>query len=80
VKRCVSVGPFRDVSQTARAASSLRSGGYDPRQRIAEGDVYWIDIDLKPTDSVPEPSDLQTEAGRIQRSEVKACPNAGAVP
>jgi hypothetical protein len=80
VKRCVSVGPFRDVSQTARAASTLRSGGYDPRQRVAEGDVYWIDIDLKPTDSVPKPSDLQSETGRIQRLEVKACPNAGAVP
>jgi hypothetical protein len=80
VKRCVSVGPFRDVSQTARAASTLRSGGYDPRQRVAEGDVYWIDIDLKPTDSVPKASDLQSETGRIQRLEVKACSNAGAVP
>jgi hypothetical protein len=80
VKRCVSVGPFRDESQTARAASTLRSGGYDPRQRVAEGEVVWIDIDLKPTDSVPKPSDLQSETGRIQRLEVKACPNAGAVP
>jgi hypothetical protein len=80
VKRCISVGPFRDVSQTARAAGTLRSGGYDPRQRVAEGDVYWIDIDLKPTDSVPKPSDLQSETGRIQRLEVKACPNAGATP
>ncbi len=80
VERCVTVGPFRDVSQIARAASTLRSGGYDLRQRVAEGDVYWIDIDLKPTDSVPKPSDLQTETGRIQRLEVRACPNAGAVP
>jgi hypothetical protein len=80
VKRCVSVGPFRDASQTARASSTLRGGGYDPRQRVAEGDVYWIDIDLQPTDSVPQPSDLQSETGRIQRLEVKACPNAGATP
>ena len=159
VKRCISVGPFRDVSETAHAASTLRGGGYDPRQRVAEGevwagvwvylpippslssgqllsklkaagiedalempgpsessvislglfadqkraqtrvaqaqalgfnpgiadrkrtgDVYWIDIDLKPTDSVLKPSDLQSETGRIQRLEVKGCPSAGAPP
>lgn len=159
VKRCISVGPFRDVSETAHAASTLRSDGYDPRQRVAEGevwagvwvylpiapsrssdqmlaklraagiedalempgpnessvislglygdqkraqtrvaqaqalgfnpaiadrkrtgDVYWIDIDLKPTDSVLKPGDLQSETGRIQRLEVKACPSAGAAP
>jgi len=154
VKRCISVGPFRDVSEAARAASTLRSGGYDPRQRVAEGEVwagvwvylplpasksaadqvleklkaggiddalqmpgpndtsvislglfseakraqarvaqaqalqinpaiadrkrngnvYWIDIDLKRTDSLLNPSDLQGEAGRIVRLEVKACP------
>ena len=156
VKRCISVGPFRDVAEAAHAASTLRSGGYDPRQRVAEGEVwagvwvylplpptrtagdqilaklksggiedalempgpndasvislglfsdskraqarvaqaqslgfnpaladrkrtgnlYWIDIDLKPTDSVLKPSDLQGEAGRIVRLEVKGCPAA----
>ena len=156
VKRCISVGPFRDVAEAAHAASTLRGGGYDPRQRVAEGevwagvwvylpitpqrsaeqtlaklkaggiedalempgpnegsvislglygdskraqtrvaqaqalgfnpaltdrkrtgDVYWIDIDLKPTDSVLKPSDLQGDAGRIVRLEVKGCPVAG---
>jgi hypothetical protein len=155
VKRCISVGPFRDVAEAAHAASTLRGGGYDPRQRVAEGevwagvwvylpiaasrsseqmlaklkgggiedalempgpnegsvislglysdskraqtrvaqaqalgfnpaladrkrtgDVYWIDIDLKPTDSVLKPADLQSEAGRIVRLEVKGCPAA----
>lgn len=158
VKRCISVGPFRDVAEASHAASTLRSGGYDPRQRVADGDVwagvwvylplpatraasdqmlaklkaagiedalempgpndgsvislglyseskraqarvaqtqalgfnpaiadrkrtgnvYWIDIDLKPTDSVLKPSDLQGEAGRIVRLEVKGCPADGA--
>jgi hypothetical protein len=158
VKRCISVGPFRDVAEAAHAASTLRSGGYDPRQRVADGDVwagvwvylplpatraageqllaklkaagiedalempgpndgsvislglyseskraqarvaqaqalglnpaiadrkrtgnvYWIDIDLKSTDSVLKPSDLQGEAGRIVRLEVKGCPADGA--
>ena len=157
VKRCVSVGPFRDVSETARAASTLRGGGYDPRQRVAEGEVwagvwvylplpsarpaveqalaklkaagidealempgpnegsvislglfsetkraqsrvaqaqalgfnpgiadrkrngnvYWIDIDLKPTDGLLNPSDLKGESGRIVRLEVKGCSSAG---
>jgi hypothetical protein len=153
-KRCISVGPFRDVAETAHAASTLRSGGYDPRQRVADGEVwagvwvylpvppgpsagdkllaklkiagiedalempgpgdapvislglfseqkraqarvaqahglgldpgladrkrtgnvYWIDVDLKPTDGLLNPSDLQGEAGHISRLEVKACP------
>jgi hypothetical protein len=157
VKRCISVGPFRDVSETAHAASTLRGGGYDPRQRVADGEVwagvwvylplpavraaadqmltklkaggiddalempgpndaavislglysepkraqarvaqaqalgfnpgiadrkrngnvYWIDIDLKPTDGLLNPSDLQGESGRIVRLEVKGCPSAG---
>jgi hypothetical protein len=161
VQRCISVGPFRDVSEAAHAATTLRGGGYDPRQRVADGDVwagvwvylplpasraageqalaklksggiddalempgpsegsvislglysetkraqarvaqaqalgfnpaladrkrtgnvYWIDIDLKPTDSLLNPADLQGESGRIVRLEVKGCPAAaGAAP
>jgi hypothetical protein len=156
VRRCISVGPFRDVAEAAHAASTLRGGGYDPRQRVADGEVwagvwvylpipangaaneqllsklkgagiddalempgpvdgsvislglfseqkraqariaqvhalgfnpgiadrkrignvYWIDIDLKPTDGLLNPADLQGEAGRISRLEIKACPAA----
>ena len=158
VRRCISVGPFRDVAEAAHAASTLRGGGYDPRQRVADGEVwagvwvylpipgngaaneqllsklkgagiddalempgpvdgsvislglfseqkraqariaqvhalglnpgiadrkrtgnvYWIDIDLKPTDGLLNPSDLQSEAGHITRLEIKACPAAAA--
>jgi hypothetical protein len=161
VKRCITVGPFRDVAEAAHAASLLRGGGYDPRQRVVDGDVwagvwvylpipaspvggeqllaklraagiddalempgpadasvislglfseqkraqarvaqaqalglnpgiadrkrtgnvYWIDIDLKPTDGLLNPSDLQGESGHISRLEVKACPaGAAAAP
>jgi hypothetical protein len=160
VKRCISVGPFSDVSEAAHAASTLRGGGYDPRQRVADGEVwagvwvylplpasrplaeqtlaklkaggiddalempgpndgsvislgffsetkraqarvaqaqalgfnpgladrkrtgnvYWIDIDLKPTDSLLNAGDLQGESGRIVRLEVKGCPSASAQP
>ena len=153
-KRCVSVGPFRDVSEAARAAGTLRGSGHDPRQRVADGEVwagvwvylplpptpdaasqvldklkaggiddalempgpndtsvvslglfsepkraqarvaqaqalalnatvadrkrngnvYWIDIDLKPTESTLYTTDLQGESSRIVRLEVKSCP------
>ena len=156
VQRCVTVGPFRDVSEASRAASTLRAGGYDPRQRVLDGEVwagvwvyvpspathpateqvlaklksagieealempgpadgsvislglfseqkraqarvaqaqslgfsatmadrkrsgnqYWIDIDLKAKDGPINPADLQGEAGRIQRLDVKSCPVA----
>jgi len=158
VKRCISVGPFREVSEAAHAAATLRAAHYDPRQRAAEGEVwagewvylptpagrgaadqvlaklkaggiddalempgpndgsvislglfsepkraqarvaqaqamglnpgiadrkrtgnvFWIDIDLKPTDTLLNPADLQGEAGRIVRLEVKGCPASAA--
>jgi len=158
LKRCMSVGPFREVSEAAHAAATLRAAHYDPRQRAAEGEiwagvwvylptpagraavdqvfaklkaggiddalempgpndgsvislglfsepkraqarvaqaqamglnpgiadrkrtgnVFWIDVDLKPTDAGLNPADLQSEAGRIVRLEVKSCPSSGA--
>lgn len=154
--RCVSIGPFRDLSEATQASAALRGGGYDPRTRVAEGDVwaglwvylddlpsheeaqramtllkrrgisdayimpsadltndislgvfsdparaqrraeeiktlgftptiadrtrrgtvYWIDLDLKATDGLINPADLQSESGRIVRLEVIACPSA----
>ena len=158
VKRCVTVGPFRDVAEASHAASLLRGGGYDPRQRVVDGEVwagvwvyapipaspaageqllaklkaagiedalempgpadasvislglfsdqkraqsrvaqvqalglnpgivdrkrtgnvYWIDIDLKPTDGLLNPADLQGQSGHISRLEVRACPSGAA--
>jgi hypothetical protein len=51
--RCTSVGPFRDLSQAAAAAATLRGAGYDPQQRVVEGDLwsgYWVYIGAIPTD------------------------------
>jgi len=152
--RCLSIGPFLDVAEAARAAATLRGGGYQPRQRVAEGDVwagewvylpmpaapaaaaqlraklqaggiedalempgpddlpvvslglfsepkragariqlarslglkpvvadrkrtgdvYWIDVDLKPTDGNLNPADLEGQSGRIVRLQVVGCP------
>jgi hypothetical protein len=44
---CTSVGPFRELSQAATAAAALRNAGYQPAQRVVEGDVwsgYWVYI------------------------------------
>lgn len=43
--RCISLGPFRELSQAATAAANLRSTGLRPTQRLAEGDIwvgYWV--------------------------------------
>jgi hypothetical protein len=45
--RCTSVGPFRELSQAAAAAATLRTSGHQPVQRVGEGDVwvgYWVYI------------------------------------
>ena len=158
VIRCVSIGPFRDLAEATQASATLRGGGYDPRTRVAEGDVwaglwvylddlpsheeaqramtllkrrgisdayimpsadltndislgvfseparaqrraeeirtlgftptiadrtrrgtvFWIDLDLKATDGIINPAELQSESGRIVRLEVLACPSEAA--
>jgi cell division septation protein DedD len=45
---CSSVGPFRELAQAATAAANLRAAGYQPTQRVAEGDIwigYWVYLD-----------------------------------
>ena len=52
--RCTSVGPFRELSQAATAAATLRADGYQPSQRVAEGDIwigYWVYIPAIATES-----------------------------
>jgi cell division septation protein DedD len=52
-ERCTSVGPFRELSQAATAAATLRAAGHQPVQRVAEGDIwigYWVYIAAIPTE------------------------------
>jgi len=52
--RCTTVGPFRELAQAATAAATLRAAGYEPTQRVAEGDVwigYWVYLDTIPTEA-----------------------------
>jgi hypothetical protein len=78
----ISIGLFSDQKRAqARVAQAWALGlkpGIADRKRA--GNLYWVDIDLKPTDSVVNPADLQGEAGRITRLEVKSCPAAAVQP
>lgn len=43
--RCVSIGPFYDLTEAARASTRLRELGFPPRQRVSEGPVwsgFWV--------------------------------------
>ena len=48
------MGPFRELSQAATAAAALRTAGHQPRQRVAEGDIwigYWVYIQAITTEA-----------------------------
>jgi cell division septation protein DedD len=52
--QCTSVGPFRELGQAASAAANLRAAGYDPMQRVAEGDIwigYWVYVEAIRTEA-----------------------------
>lgn len=43
--RCVSVGPFADLTRAARGAALLKDRGFNPRQRAEPGDLwegFWV--------------------------------------
>jgi len=74
----ISLGIFSDPARAQKRADDVRAMGYTPStsDRSRRGSVYWIDVDLKPTDGFINPADLQGEAGKIVRLEVQACPVA----
>ena len=62
----------RAQARVAQAQSLGFNPGISDRKRT--GNVYWIDIDLKPTDPIFNPGDLQSDAARGTRLEVRPCP------
>lgn len=44
---CTTIGPFADLPQAAQAQASLRAAGFEPRQRVEEGELwvgYWVSV------------------------------------
>jgi hypothetical protein len=76
----ISLGIFSDPSRAQKRADDVRAMGFAPgiSDRTRRGAVYWIDVNLKPTDGFINPADLQGpnegDSGRIVRLEVQACP------
>lgn len=80
--QCVSVGPFRDVSDAAHAASTLRSGGYDPRQRVVDGEVWagvWVYVPLPANHGATEQILIKLKTAGIDDALEMPGPNEGAV-
>lgn len=76
----ISLGIFSEPQRAQRRAEEVRALGFTPSvaDRTRKDTVYWIDIDLKPTDAMVNPSDIQSESGRIVRLQVQACPQTRA--
>ncbi len=78
--RCTSVGPFRELSQAATAAATLRAAGHQPQQRVAEGDIwigYWVYIQAIPTEADAEAVLAKMRAEGITDSYVSPNSDSG---
>jgi hypothetical protein len=78
----ISLGLFSEQKRAQARVTQAQALGLKPEiaDRKRSGNVYWIDIDLKPSDGLLNPSQLQGEAGRISRLEIKACESQAAPP
>jgi hypothetical protein len=65
---CVSLGPFTDLTDAARAATLLRENRLDPRQRAGEGVVwkgYWVTLE-----GLPDRTAANAAIARLRRAGV----------
>lgn len=66
--KCLSIGPFVDIAEAAKAGSALRANGYAPRQRALEGTVwagYWVALE-----QVPSVKDADAIVMRLRKSGI----------
>jgi hypothetical protein len=52
IERCTSVGPFQELAQASAAQGELRTAGFEPSQRVVDGEVwvgYWVHLAGIPT-------------------------------
>ncbi len=74
----ISLGLFSEPKRAQARVAQAQALSLNPAvtDRKRNGNVYWIDVNLKATDGTLNPTDLQGEAGHIVRLEVKGCPSA----
>ncbi len=44
---CTTIGPFADLPQAAQAQAALTAAGFEPRQRVEQGELwvgYWVSV------------------------------------
>lgn len=44
---CTTIGPFAELTQASRAQIALKSAGFEPRQRVEQGEIwsgYWVSV------------------------------------
>jgi hypothetical protein len=44
---CTTIGPFADLTQASKAQVALNKAGFDPRQRMEQGEIwagYWVSV------------------------------------
>jgi hypothetical protein len=76
----LSLGVFSDYQRAQRRLDEVRALGLTPRidDRKRAGSVYWIDVELQEPGQVIDSSIFQTDARKITRLEMRACPSAAA--
>lgn len=64
---CTTIGPFPDLSRAAQAQAALRGVGFEPRQRLEQGELwvgYWVSISgLNSRDDAEQAIRTLTEEG-----------------
>ena len=85
---CTSIGPFADLPQASQAQAALRAAGFQPRQRMEQGEIwagYWVSVQGLATRDAAEAA-LKTLARQRHRRRVRdarlrsaECPVAGRV-
>ncbi len=72
----MSLGLFSEPKRAETRIELARSAGFSPvvADRKRTGDVYWVDVDLKPQDANLNPADLGGDSGKILRLQITGCP------
>lgn len=75
----VSLGLFSERPRALRRADEVRSLGFEPvvSERRRAGTVFWIDVDVRSAEQLPDPANFEGNAGRIFRLELQPCDLAG---